>query len=35
HKASECTQCGNCETRCPFGVSIRENMKEAAKIFEK
>ncbi len=33
HKAGECIECGSCETRCPFGVSIRENMKEAKKIF--
>ena len=33
HHASECVQCGACETRCPFGVSIRENMKKAVKIF--
>ena len=33
HHASECVQCGTCETRCPFGVSIRENMKKAVKIF--
>lgn len=35
HKASECTQCGSCETRCPFAVKVRENMKKAAEIFEK
>lgn len=35
HHAGECIQCGACETRCPFGVSIRENMKQAAEIFEK
>ena len=34
HKASECIQCGMCETRCPFQVSIMENMKEAAQLFE-
>lgn len=33
HHAGECIQCGACEARCPFGVNIRENMKEAAKIF--
>ena len=33
HHASECVQCGSCETRCPFGVSIRENMRNAAKVF--
>lgn len=34
HKASECTMCGSCETRCPFNVSIRERMKMAARTFE-
>ncbi len=34
HKASECIMCGGCETRCPFHISIREQMKMAAKIFE-
>lgn len=33
HHAEECLQCGACETRCPFGVSIRENMRRAAEIF--
>ena len=33
HHAGECIQCGACETRCPFGVSIRENMKKAAEVF--
>lgn len=35
HKASECFGCGACESRCPFAVSVRENMKKAAKTFEK
>lgn len=35
HHAGECIQCGACETRCPFGVSIMENMKEAAAVFGK
>lgn len=35
HHAGECTQCGACETRCPFQVNIRENMKEAEKLFGK
>lgn len=35
HHAGECIGCGACEGRCPFKVSIRENMKEAAKIFGK
>ena len=33
HKASECIQCGACETRCPFGVDVRANMAEAVKVF--
>ena len=33
HHAGECLQCGLCETRCPFEVPIRENMKRAEKIF--
>ncbi|MCM1128237.1 MAG: aldo/keto reductase [Lachnospiraceae bacterium] len=35
HHAGECIRCGACETRCPFGVSIMENMKQAAEIFGK
>lgn len=33
HHAGECIQCGVCETRCPFGVAIRENMRQAAQVF--
>jgi len=32
HRADECTGCGSCEERCPFGVPVAENMKEAAKL---
>ena len=32
-KAGECVACGACEKRCPFGVAIRANMKEAAATF--
>ena len=32
-KADDCIACGVCEKRCPFGVSIVENMKEAKKLF--
>lgn len=35
HHAGECVQCGACEARCPFDVSIIENMKLAKKIFGK
>lgn len=31
--AGDCIQCGACESRCPFGVEIRENMKSAAALF--
>lgn len=33
HHASECIQCGACEKRCPFGVPVREKMKQAAVLF--
>lgn len=33
HKAGECIQCGACETRCPFGVDIRKNMRTAKEVF--
>ena len=29
----DCIGCGACETRCPFGVKIRENMQQAAEVF--
>jgi predicted aldo/keto reductase-like oxidoreductase len=32
-KASACTACGVCETRCPFGVSVVQKMEEAAELF--
>ena len=35
HHAGECIQCGACETRCPFEVSIMENMKRAVEVFGK
>ena len=31
--ASECTECGSCESRCPFNVAIIENMRHAANVF--
>ena len=31
--AGACVECGACEKRCPFGVSIRENLREARRIF--
>lgn len=33
HTASECLQCGCCESRCPFGVKVIENMSGAAGVF--
>ena len=35
HHAGECVSCGACEKRCPFSVSIMENMRQAAEIFGK
>ncbi len=32
-KASECIECGECETRCPYNLPIREMLKQAAKDF--
>lgn len=34
-KAGDCIACGACEKRCPFGVSIIENMKQAKVLFRK
>lgn len=33
HHAGECIQCGACEKRCPFAVSIMDNMKQARELF--
>lgn len=33
--ASDCVKCGMCETRCPFGVPVRERMDKAVKVFGK
>ncbi len=30
---SDCIACGSCESRCPFGVSIIEDMKKAVELF--
>ena len=35
HKASECTHCGACLSRCPFGVDIPARMDAAKTMFEK
>lgn len=34
-KAGDCAECGACEKRCPFGVAVIENMREAKRIFGK
>ena len=31
--ASDCIECGVCETRCPYNLPIREMMKHAAEVF--
>jgi len=33
HRASECSACGHCESRCPFSVPVAENMKKAEVLF--
>lgn len=33
-KASACIACGSCESKCPFGVSIIDNMQNAGRLFE-
>lgn len=33
HHAGECVKCGACEKRCPFKVTIIQNMQEAVKVF--
>lgn len=33
HHASECINCGVCETNCPFGVNIIEKMSDAVGVF--
>ena len=32
-RGSDCSACGSCEARCPFGVPVIENMKQAASWF--
>ena len=35
HHAGECTHCGACMSRCPFGVDIPARMDAAKALFEK
>lgn len=30
---SDCIKCGSCESKCPFSVSVMDNMERAAEIF--
>ena len=32
-KASDCIECGVCETRCPYNLPIRQMMKRAKEVF--
>jgi uncharacterized protein len=32
--ASACIECGDCETRCPFGVEVIPKMRQAAALYE-
>jgi len=32
--ASSCTECGVCESRCPFKVKVIDKMKQASILFE-
>jgi predicted aldo/keto reductase-like oxidoreductase len=34
NKASECVECGACETQCPQHIPIREKLKEVVAAFE-
>lgn len=33
YHAGECVKCGACEKRCPFKVTVIQNMQEAVKVF--
>jgi len=33
HGGADCISCGSCESRCPFGVPIIDNMTEAVRLF--
>ena len=34
-KATACIECGECETRCPYRLPIREMIKESYELFQK
>ena len=34
-KASNCVECGECETRCPYELHIRDMLKNVVKVLEK
>ncbi|MCL1844688.1 MAG: aldo/keto reductase [Defluviitaleaceae bacterium] len=34
NSSGECIECGSCEKRCPFGVKIIENLKEAGRLLK-
>ena len=34
HNGRDCTTCGHCESRCPFGVPVIKNMAEATRHFD-
>lgn len=33
HAGGDCIACGACEKRCPFGVKVTENMRQAKELF--
>lgn len=35
NKARNCAECGECESRCPYGLPIREMLKENYDLFER
>jgi predicted aldo/keto reductase-like oxidoreductase len=35
HKGDECSECGSCESRCPFDVPVIDNMKKADELLGK
>ncbi|MCL1854159.1 MAG: aldo/keto reductase [Clostridia bacterium] len=34
HHGGQCVACGSCENRCPFGVPVINNMREAERLFQ-